>query len=82
MTADPTRFRSVTEVRTVPAGGGIGATASRRAGLEPMIIRRPLARVPVVAAAISLVVRLSLVGQRYGYHRDELYFGMLPAAWG
>ena len=25
---------------------------------------------------------LTLVGQRYGYHRDELYFRMLPPAWG
>ena len=47
-----------------------------------MIIRRPLARVPVFAAAVSLLVLRNRVAQRYGYHRDELYFRMLPAAWG
>jgi 4-amino-4-deoxy-L-arabinose transferase-like glycosyltransferase len=71
----------VTEVRTAPATAGIDEAASRPA-LEPMIIRRPLAGGPVAAAAVSLLVLLSLVAQRYGYHRDELYFRMLPAAWG
>ena len=47
-----------------------------------MIIRRPLAWWPVATAAVSLAVMLTLVGQRYGYHRDELYFRMLPPAWG
>ena len=47
-----------------------------------MIIRRPLAWWPVATAAVSLAVLLAMVGQRYGYHRDELYFRMLPPAWG
>ena len=47
-----------------------------------MIIRRPLAWWPVATAAASLAVLLTLIGQRYGYHRDELYFRMLPPAWG
>ena len=72
----------MTELRTAPVGVALETATSRQAALEPMIIRRPLARVPVVAAAASLVVLLGLVGQRYGYHRDELYFRMLPAAWG
>jgi Dolichyl-phosphate-mannose-protein mannosyltransferase len=71
----------VTELRTAPASAGIDQ-AARRAALEPMIIRRPLAWAPVAAAAVSMLVLLSMVAQRYGYHRDELYFRMLPAAWG
>jgi 4-amino-4-deoxy-L-arabinose transferase-like glycosyltransferase len=72
----------VTEVRTLPLDGVVDTTPSRRLALEPMIIRRPLARIPVLTAAAALLVLLNLVGQRYGYHRDELYFRMLPAAWG
>jgi hypothetical protein len=72
----------VTEVRIVPAGVRTDEAASRRVALEPMIIRRPLARASVFSAAASLLLVLGLVGQRYGYHRDELYFRMLPAAWG
>ena len=29
-----------------------------------------------------MVALLSLLSSRYGYHRDELYFRMLPPAWG
>ena len=44
--------------------------------------RPPLARGPVVAAALAQAVALSLGSVGYGYHRDELYFRMLPPAWG
>jgi 4-amino-4-deoxy-L-arabinose transferase-like glycosyltransferase len=36
----------------------------------------------VLAAAGSLFVLLVMLSNRYGYHRDELYFRMLPPAWG
>ena len=32
--------------------------------------------------ALALLVALTLVSQWYGFHRDELYFRMLPPAWG
>ena len=37
---------------------------------------------PVYAAAAVVVVVLTVAGNGYGFHRDELYFRMLPPAWG
>ena len=42
----------------------------------------PLARTPVFGAALALGVALSAFSAGYGYERDELYFRMLPPAWG
>ncbi len=42
----------------------------------------PLARFPVFAAMAALGVLLTVASAAYGYHRDELYFRMLPPAWG
>ena len=41
-----------------------------------------LARGPVLSAMAGLAVLLTMVSGAYGYHRDELYFRMLPPAWG
>jgi hypothetical protein len=42
----------------------------------------PLARGPVFAATATTGVLLTVFSAGYGYERDELYFRMLPPAWG
>ncbi|HLV57162.1 MAG TPA: glycosyltransferase family 39 protein [Actinotalea caeni] len=42
----------------------------------------PLARGRVLGAAGALALLLAGTAGGYGYHRDELYFRMLPPAWG
>ena len=42
----------------------------------------PFARVPVFGAALATGLALSVFSAGYGYERDELYFRMLPPAWG
>src|SRR3954453_8138341 len=42
----------------------------------------PFAWRAVVPALLATAVALLLTAGRYGYHRDELYFRMLPPAWG
>jgi 4-amino-4-deoxy-L-arabinose transferase-like glycosyltransferase len=49
---------------------------------HPAPVRPPSARLPVFVAAGLVAVALTLVSNGYGYHRDELYFRMLPPAWG
>ncbi|MDQ2848484.1 MAG: glycosyltransferase family 39 protein [Actinomycetota bacterium] len=44
--------------------------------------RSPLARVPVFSAMAALAVLLTATSNGYGFHRDELYFRVLPPAWG
>lgn len=42
----------------------------------------PFARGPVLSAVAVLALALGSTANAYGYHRDELYFRMLPAGWG
>jgi hypothetical protein len=54
----------VTEVRTGPVDATIDTAQSRPADRQSMIVRRPLARIPVFAAAASLLVLHNLLSQR------------------
>lgn len=47
-----------------------------------MPARPRYATLHIVGAMLALAVVLALVAPEYGYHRDELYFRMLPPAWG
>lgn len=42
----------------------------------------PVARGPILFAMLTVGAALTLASPTYGYHRDELYFRMLPPQWG
>lgn len=48
----------------------------------PGLVRTRFARAPVLGAMLALALALAVLAPEYGYHRDELYFRMLPADWG
>ncbi len=63
-------------VESVTVGGTTIRHAPTRAGTAPFAAR------PVTTAMVVLAAVLLLLAPLYGYHRDELYFRMLPPALG
>jgi 4-amino-4-deoxy-L-arabinose transferase-like glycosyltransferase len=51
-------------------------------GSQKTVHTAKFARLPVLTALAALTIALTVCMSRYGYHRDELYFRMLPPAWG
>lgn len=68
--------RSGSDSPAATARGSLGPAATDRPA------RPPLAWLPVLSAAVLMAILLTAFSNRYGYHRDELYFRMLPPAWG
>jgi 4-amino-4-deoxy-L-arabinose transferase-like glycosyltransferase len=52
---------------------------ARRADHAPLA---PVAWLPIGSAVAATIAVLLAVSNRYGFHRDELYFLMLPPGWG
>jgi hypothetical protein len=72
----PARLGAGCEFRPAASLGRMTALAADR-----VRTRAWFATGHVVAAMIALIVVLAVVSPFYGYHRDELYFRMLPPDW-
>lgn len=55
---------------------------SLRLRRPPSVVPAPLAWRTVLPAAVAVLAVLLVLAPQYGYHRDELYFRVLPLAWG
>ena len=67
----------------LPAADAAGAALRRPPPAARDARPRPaFAVLPVLVAAGLVLVLLLATAQQYGYERDELYFRMLPPAWG
>jgi hypothetical protein len=81
MTASPARPKSPNVASDTLGAITPAATPDDTSATRPIHLER-LARLPVFSAAAALTLTLAVLAGQYGYHRDELYFRMLPPAWG
>lgn len=65
----------------MPSTADLGRSATLPRSGAP-VLRTRLERRAVLPPALALLVVLVASAGAYGYHRDELYFRMLPPAWG
>lgn len=69
------RVRRIGDGHRIERRNGVG-------GMTQEMQREPIAWRGTLLAAVVLGALLVVLAPRYGYERDELYFRMLPAAWG
>ena len=67
-----------------PTAGRRGVALRRRQALMlPAVLSSAASRTTAAQAdGVDLLLVLAVTASAYGYHRDELYFRMLPPAWG
>lgn len=81
MNATPAQPESVS-LTSDTSGSTTSGVTSEDPHAPPRVRLERFARLPVFSAAAVLTLTLAVFAGQYGYHRDELYFRMLPPSWG